>query len=127
MSSNLNIKLNNSKKILYGLLERIIFNEKDFSTLKEIINEVIIGKKEPKKLKKAIIHSRIKILKELLEIFPFYIEQMNKKNSVENFTFNNEKSKIMKELREKNDLLINISQRIERIYNSLDKKIKGEL
>jgi len=113
------------KKILYGLLEKIIFNENDFDLLKKSIKELSIGKIEPKNLKKTIIQSRIKILDELLDIFPFYIEQMNKKQTIDEYIKKNQNSDLFKEIKEKDEFLSEIALKIQTIFTKLKEKGKG--
>ena len=95
----------NSKKILYGLLEKIIFNEKDFSGLKEAINQFSLGQMESKILRKKIINSRIRILEELLDIIPFYMNQAGKNQSIEEFA----NSREFEELKRLHNVVIMVS------------------
>jgi hypothetical protein len=110
------------KKILYGLLEKIIFNENDFSELKKSISNVSLGKLEPKILRKKIIDSRLRILEELIDIFPFYLEQINNKLSLDRFTLEGNQSEITDIDNDKDEFLTQIAQRLENIYQKLRPK-----
>ena len=125
MKTTVNHEEDYFKKILYGLLEKIIFNENDFDLLKKSIKQLSIGKIEPKKLKQTIIQSRIKILDELLDIFPFYIEQMNKKQSMNEYIEDNKNSDLIQEIKEKNELLSGIALKVHTIFTKIKEKGKG--
>ena len=113
------------KKVLYGLLEKIIFNEKDFTILKRAINEIASGKLEPKELRQKIIHSRIRILEELIEIFPFYLEQINNKFNLQKFVTGNANVNNSNEMDEKDKFLVQTAKRLDNLYQKLKIKMMG--
>ena len=72
-----------------------------------------------------IIQSRILILEELFDFFPFYINQILKMQSINNNPNQPINSDLNEELKDKNDFLDEIGHRINNIFNNL--KVKGEL
>ena len=62
-------------------------------------------------------------MEQLLDLFPFYMNQINKKQSIENFIENEYPSENNEGLREKNELLTEIGNRIELIYEKVQKEI----
>ena len=114
--------MKSNEKLLSDLLEKIIFNEKDFEDFKSAIFNVSTGKNNARLLKEKIISSRARILEELKDLFPFYINQINKKQSIENFVIDGNSSGCIEELKVKDDFLTEIGSRIDGIL----KKIKGK-
>jgi len=114
-------------KFLSNSLEKIIFDENDFNKLKQTINDLSLGLIEPKKLKEVIINSRFRLLEELLEFFPFYLKHDNIQHSVEEFTKESESSdpRLNEELKEKDELLQELGNRIDNIFNKLKGKNNG--
>jgi len=82
------------------------------------------GAIEPKKFKEVIIESRLTMLKELIEFFPFYLKQDSFQNSVEEFAKESEipDPRSIEELKEKDELLQELGNRIDKIFN----KLKGK-
>ncbi|MFX0134765.1 MAG: hypothetical protein ACFFDN_14080 [Candidatus Hodarchaeota archaeon] len=117
------------EKFLSNSLEKIIFNENDFNTLKQTINDLTLGLIDSKKLKQTIINSRFRLLEELLEFFPFYLKHDNFQNSVEEFTKESENpdAHLIEELREKDEFLQELGHRIDNIFNMLKSKINKKL
>ncbi len=109
-------------KLLSDLLERIIFNEKDFSDFKSAIFNISTGNSDPRLLKEKIINSRVRILEELKDLFPFYINQINKQQSLDIFINDNNNSGLIEELREKDEFLTEIGNRINKITKKLKEK-----
>ena len=109
------------EKFLCNSLEKIIFNENDFNNLKQTINDLTLGLVEPKKLKEIIINSRYRLLEELLEFFPFYLKHNNFQHSMEGFTKESENPDphLIEELKEKDDLLQELGNRIDNIFNKI--------
>ena len=117
------MRANLNEKLLSDLLEKIIFNENDLNEFKTAIINVSTGKIHPKLLKEKIISSRLRILEELLDLFPFYIKHINKKQSIKNFVETDQNPNVIKELREKNEFLTEIGSRLDIIYEKLQKDI----
>ena len=110
-------------KVLNDLLEKILFNEKDFKDFKSAILAISLGKNDSNLLKEIIISSRVRILEELKDLFPFYMNQINKKQSIKNFVETDQNPNVIKELREKNEFLTEIGSRLDIIYEKLQKDI----
>jgi hypothetical protein len=113
------------EKFLSNSLEKIIFDENDFNKLKQTINDLTLGLIEPKKLKEIIINSRFRLLEELLEFFPFYLKHDNFQHSVEEYAKEsvNPDSRLIEELKEKDEFLQELGNRINNIFNKLKSKI----
>ena len=103
--------------MLSGMLEAVIFKEDTLITIKDCINNAIAGTIEPKELKQYILSSLQSILKEVLELFPFYYEQMTTQQppSAEN-------EQTLAELQEKDQLLEEVAERMQNIFIKLDSK-----
>ena len=100
--------------VLYKVLEKIIFNEKDFADLKEVINRLSTGGSNIQQLKKKIISSRIHILEDISEFITFHLNQHYN-------SFSEDKSADLEsEIKEKNDFLKLLAQKIENIYQNLN-------
>lgn len=111
------------EKFLSNSLEKIIFDENDLNKLKQTINDLTLGLIEPKKLKEIIINSRFRLLEELLEFFPFYLKHDNFQHSVEEFTNESDLDPCLnEELKEKDELLQELGNRIDKIFNKLKDK-----
>jgi len=116
------LSLKSNDKLLSDLLERILFNEKDFDDFKSVIFNVSIGKNDPRLLKEKIISSRVRILEELKDLFPFYMNQIIKKQSIEKFVNEGNNSGLIEELRDKDDFLTKIGSRIDVIFKKIKEK-----
>ena len=112
-------------KLLSDLLERIIFNEKDFDDLKSAIVNVCTGKNDPRLLKEKVIACRVRILEELKDLFPFYINQVMKKQSIKRFAENESETYLIEDLNEKNEFFVEIGDRIEKIFKKLRDNAKN--
>ena len=113
------MRANSNEKLLSDLLEKIIFNENDLIEFQTIITNVSSGINSPRSLKEKIISSRVRILDELKDLFPFYMNQTNKKQGIEEFVENNQNSDLIEELKEKNEFLSDIGNKINNIYEKL--------
>ncbi|MFX0178496.1 MAG: hypothetical protein ACFE85_19965 [Candidatus Hodarchaeota archaeon] len=101
---------------LYGLLEKIIFNEDEFMILKATINEVSTGKKSPKTLREQIVQDRIRILEDLLQFFPFYEKYSAQQKSKEQPEINQQKEQeLIRKIEEREELLGIIAKRLQRL------------
>jgi hypothetical protein len=105
------LDLNNP--IINKTLEKIVFKENDFKDLKDIINGLKEGRYNFQQLKKKIIESRIRILKDITEFINFYINQQ------QGTPKSNEMFEIQQDLQEKEKFLELIARRIEKIYQAL--------
>ena len=99
--------------ILYKALEKIIFNEREFEDLKEIINRLSAGGSNLQQLKKKIINSRIRILEDVSDFITFHLKQQN-------ISFKDDKSvELKRERNEKDNFLTLLAKKIENIYQNL--------
>ena len=112
------------EKFLSNSLEKIIFDENDFNKLKQTINDLTLGLIEPKTLKEIIINTRFRLLEVLLEFFPFYLKHDSFQHSVKEYTNESETPDppLIEELKEKDELLQELGNRIDKIFN----KLKGK-
>ena len=117
------IKKNSDEKLLSDLLEKILFNENDLNEFKTVILNGCTGNNHTRLLKEKVIRSRLRILEELLDIFPFYTNYIDKKRSIKNFIDSDQNPEIIKDLLEKNELLTEIGGRLNIIYEKLQKNI----
>jgi len=117
------LSLKSNDKLLSDLLERILFNEKDFDDFKSVIFNMSIGKNDPRLLKEKVISSRVRILEELKDLIPFYIKQIYKKLSIEKFTDNEQESDLVAKLEDRNRLLTEIGNRIDILHVKMNKEI----
>jgi hypothetical protein len=113
------LRANPNEKLLSNLLEKIIFNENDLNEFQTVINNVSSGSYGPRQLKEKIILSRVRILEELKDLFPFYMNQIVKKQSIEQFVENGQDSELIAELKEKKEFLTDIAMIINNIYEKL--------
>ena len=113
------MRTNANDKLLSDLLEKIVFNENDLNDFQAAITNVSSGNYPPRLLKEKIITSRIRILEELKDLFPFYMNQIVKKQSIEEFVENVQNSELIEDLKEKNEFLTDIAIIINNIYEKL--------
>jgi hypothetical protein len=113
------MKINAKDEKLYGLLEKILFNETEFDTLKATIHEVSMGKKPAKILREQIIQEKIRILEDLVEFFHFYVQysvQHNKQLSSD--TSFEEKETLLQKIKEREELLKIIAKKLNQLTNN---------
>jgi len=112
-------------KMLQNSIESIVIREKEFESLKQIINELYENKSSSKKMKeiiiKKLIQYRLRIIRELLNFISFHFKQEPKSQKIKNFT---ENSRLKKDLEERNEFLKIIDHKIEAIYKKLSEKHK---
>ncbi len=125
-SENTNININKIElQILRGYLEEVIFNEKDLNILKESINSLSVGKITAKSVKKLILKLRYKIMNELLEFIPFQIQKKLECQILEEKPNIKEINELEKKIHERNELLIELAERLARISKKLQKNNKN--
>lgn len=115
------IKINEQ---LREALEKIIFNEELLDTLKNAIDGASADKLSSKQLKLLIIQQRTKIFKDLLEFFPYQVENYLDLNSLEELTSNQGDPELNRELEIKNQFLEEVGMRISRIHEKLKDNLK---
>ncbi|MHA1756152.1 MAG: hypothetical protein ACTSVV_05230, partial [Promethearchaeota archaeon] len=125
-SENTNININKIElQILRGYLEELIFNEKDLNILKESINSLSVGKITAKSVKKLILKLRYKIMNELLEFIPFQIQKKLECQILEEKPNIKEINELEKKIHERDELLIELAERLARISKKLQKNNKN--
>ena len=112
-------------KDLQNMLEKIIFDEVYLEQLKNSINRVAVGQLSPKSVRKLIFEHKTHLFQNMLELFPYYLNQVNNDRSLEQFTGEiiekkgNNDSELMTKLEEKNRFLEEIGVRVNNIYKKL--------
>jgi len=118
--------MNMETEQLYGLLEKIIFNETEFAILKESIINLSSGKITSKDLREIILKNRIRILEDIVDFFPFYVNHFSDKNLFDN---RNKKIKENKELeeniKEREEFLELVGKKINNILRNIKRKEKS--
>lgn len=94
---------------LKDMLEDIVLNVKELNHLKHLIYQVISGKSDEKVLREEIFKSRVGIVKELMQFFPFFAGVKTDTDSPE----------LQKALKEREELLETLSKRLHEIYKRL--------
>ncbi len=112
------------KKLLMEMTEQILLNEKELESLKLLINDLSIGKIDPKQLKIAIIKSRATALRRITDIFPFFHKRIINQQEINNFASKDNNSELIQELEEKNKFLEEIGERVNNILDKLQGKIE---
>ena len=96
-------------------LEKVIFDHEELILIKNAINELIIGALKPSQFKRLILNSYVRILEDITSFIPFVLDQhLNGLKS--------HNPELLKELKEKDKLLEEVSQKINIIYLNLQKK-----
>lgn len=107
------------KKLLIEMIEKILLNEKEFDSLKVLINDLSAGKINSRQLKIAIIKSRVNAVRRLIDIFPFFHKSIINQQEIDKFTVPpNKDPKLIYELEEKDKFLEEIGIRISKIVSN---------
>ena len=106
-------------KIFERTLENVFLNESELNNLKSIIIDVVAGKISDKFLRKHILKTRIKMLKDILKLFPLLTESLKDTNKT-----SMQINTLQEELQERNALLELLGQRIHNICNRLKEKVQ---
>jgi len=113
-------------QILSSLLEKIFFSKKELEILKEKIDRVSLKTITSKELRNYIFGTRIRIMEELLEFFPFYVsESINGNFKNESLQFERDGS-LVEQIKEREELLEIVAQKLMNIHKRLDEKKKTE-
>jgi hypothetical protein len=113
---------NEKEKVFSEMIEKIFFNKHELEVLKKLITDVSTGQVQPKKLKLAIIESRVKMIKRISHIFPFYYKQVSNQREIDKFTYAGNNSQLIEELEEKNRFLEELGRRLHTIKLSMEGK-----
>lgn len=111
-----------SEKLLSENLEKILFQERDFNTIKDTLNNLLIGAIEPKTFKEVLVELRFKLFNELINFFPFYNERCKNNKALNEFTSLTTTSEVKK----RDELLTEVATRLDTIYTRL-KGNNGEI
>jgi hypothetical protein len=103
------------EKLLSENLEKILFQEQDFNTIKDTLNNLLIGTIEPKTFKEVLVELRFKLLNELINFFPFYNERCKNNKDLDEFTSLTTTSEVKK----RDELLTEVAMRLNTIYTRL--------
>ena len=113
VASNINISMDNAK--IKETLEKIVFDPRELTGLKNAISELNNGILQPRQFKTFVLNSYIRILEDVLSfIFFMFDQQLNRLKAYN--------PQLIKELKEKNNLLEEFGHRINTIYLNLKKK-----
>lgn len=104
---------------LYSLIEKIVFNETEFLTLKEAILRLAEGKSSSKEVRELIIKNRIRILEDIVEFFPFYMKHLFKDNSVNTEEMGGDNNELVSRLKERDNLLELVGRRVNEIISKI--------
>ena len=110
---NINIATHNSR--IQETLEKVIFDHEELISLKNAINELTVGTLKPPQFKRYILDSYVRILEDITSFINFVLDQ----HICGLKSYNPE---LLKELKEKDKLLEEFGQKINKIYLNLQKK-----
>ena len=94
---------------LKDVLDRIVLDPSELNRLKQLIKQVASGNNDEKVLKEEILKSRVGIIQELMQFFPFFAYVKR----------NDEAHILQKALQEREELLEILSKRLNQIYIEL--------
>ncbi len=114
--------MSNKDPMLMGYLEPIILSEKDFEILKKATSKLLEGRISAKDFKKLILSLRVQVYMKVLEMIPFYQENIVKNQAINKHARGAE-SGLETELAEKTELLQQVG---ERVNNILQKLLEGD-
>ncbi|MBY9003436.1 MAG: hypothetical protein KGD73_05655, partial [Candidatus Lokiarchaeota archaeon] len=106
----------NSLDILKGLVEKVIFEQDNLNLLKLKINQLSRDEITPKEMKQIILNQRAMMLEEILELFPFFIKNLQEDNSRTKSNDNNT-SVLEQKLGEREELLELVARRIQSLVH----------
>ena len=107
-------------EIFERALENVLLNESELNNLKSIIIDVVSGKRSDKSLREQILKTRIKMIKDILKLLPFFTTSLNDANKT-----SMQINTLPGELQERNALLEQLGQRINNIHNRLKEKVQS--
>jgi hypothetical protein len=123
--------------VLHNLLEQFILNPDDLEKIKIKIKQHAMGDLTSTQLKEYILQSRLTMLDNLKQLFPFYAQRQNanvnernhEKNDI-NIKHNEDIAHLRQQIQEREELLNTLIPRIialETALGNLKKKIKNIL
>ena len=111
-----------NKKILVATLEGMLLNEKDFILLGDAIENLAFKRIGTQELKKLIVDLRLKTIEEIKNFFLFNLKK-KQPTRVLGDSREHPDMALIEELSEKNELLEQLGQRVDNIYNKLKNKV----
>lgn len=118
VDSNNNISMDNGR--IEEILEKIVFDPGELTSLKNGIKKLKDGILQPQQFKTFVLNSYIRILEDVLSFIFFILDQQLNRLKAYN-------PQLLKELKEKNNLLEEFGHRINSIYLNLKKKTEEEI
>ena len=105
--------------ILNDMIEKILLDEESLKTVKEAIDEVSKGLMTSREFRKIFIKKREEELRQLSNLFPYYMKRAMNQQSIRDFTQNTNDSQLEKELHERNQFFEQVGLRVKTIYGKL--------
>jgi len=105
----------NSIDILKGLAEKVIFDRDKLNLLKTKITQLSRNEISPKEMKQVILNQRVLILDEIIELFPFFIKNLQESNNSRSESIDISTSELKQKLGEREELLELVAKRIQGI------------
>ena len=103
----------NSLDILKGLVEKVIFNQDNLNLLKIKINRLSRDEITSKEMKQLILNQRAVMLDEILELFPFFIKNLQENDNSRMQSSDINISEFEQKLGEREELLELVARRIQ--------------
>ena len=107
----------NSLDILKGLVEKVIFEQDNLNLLKLKINQLSRDEITPKEMKQIILNQRAMMLEEILELFPFFIKNLQEIDNSRTKSDDNNTSDLEQKLGEREELLELVARRIQSLVH----------
>lgn len=111
-------------KLLKELLEEIVLENESLKLLKSNIEQVMLGKITPKKLRYMILENRVQIINKLLRFFPFYLRQVKNEDTLNKFVDKADSDQLLEELGEKKELLEKVALKVHDIHERLKEDLE---
>lgn len=103
----------NSLDILKGLVEKVIFDQDSLNLLKIKITQLSRDEISPKEMKQLILNQRAMMLDEILELFPYFIKNLQVNDNSRTQSSDINKSELEQKLGEREELLELVAKRIQ--------------
>jgi hypothetical protein len=115
------------EKELENMIQKVLFNEKTLAIIKGAIDRVHKGQMTPPELRKLIVESRIDIIKKILELFPYYSNQIRIISEPDNLKANNirqQNEALLNELHVKDQILEEAAQKMDLFIGVLKEQVE---
>ena len=104
-------------EVLETLLKRVLFDQDGLGILKEKITQLRAGEISAKEFKISLVKARYQMLKELLELFPFYASRKAGTNN------GDQDGRLVEEwqkkVNEREELLVEVTDRVEKMLQEM--------